>query len=618
MYYLDSLSSLETAQSFLIHLKLAKSAKFFATKVKALFTSSSRHSTIANYIQWYGDLVSSKAGNGNVQHLMEDIASLPAFGAKPMIRTLKEAKRYFKVGDPALLVSIKRMAFRMDNRPVHKHQMALWGKLDLYDLRLAENSYRYIADTDSPRQAEADLYYASFIGHKDRLISVLQETGTTITAKLYALRLIESGNFGLDSLLREKYRQLIQENPDNSRIRSQFARYLKEHGDYEQVRAVLQNWLDRKLLTDSLENTTFLNTIAETYYLQKSYIEGWKVIANSISGMHGGTLRIAGKLLDKIGDKGKAEEVLVDNYSRYSDSIKNTLPLVEFYWEQGRHEDATSTLFSYKHPITSDEWRKKIVPSFCSIFKDRPEEETMTAFSSILAHQPDPTLVLTEFAKGIYISGKPKLAFEMQSRVNGRGIERISLDFEAYKYLKAWRGDENALNWLKKRVPVTPESPTALFIFSNDEDNLLWSLIKSPDEYGWMLRAASSLKKTTHLSERDKKSLSLYFKISKDGFYNSIGSYLLGLLEEDQLLELADTPKKRCEIAYFIGFKAQQEGRFEDASDWYRIAIETGSHKDFEYRWAMSMLHKWNSRGVALSRLNEINIKPSNQEVDYD
>lgn len=616
MHYLDALSNVEMAQSFLEELKLAKSATPLAIKIKNLYTGSNHQPSIANFIRWYDDLVSSKAGNGNVQHLMEDMASLPAFGAKPLIRTMKEAKRYFKVGDPALLVSIKRMVFRLDNRPVHQYQLAKWGHWDLYDLRLAEKSYRYIADTDWPQQAETNLYYLSFIGQKDHLTSFLQDKGATVSSKLYALTLIESGNLGADSFLRKQYGHLVHDHPDNGRVRRQFARYLNKQGDYEQAREILRQWLDRKLFTEGLENTLFLNQIAETYFLQKRYKEGWEVIADSVSGMQGGTLRIAGKLLDKMGDKVQAENILGDNYSRYSHSIENAVPLIEFLWAHGRHEDAASALFSFKHPITSDEWRKKIVPSFSSAFKERSNEEVMMAFSSVLAHRADPTVVLSEFARGIYKSGNPKLAFEMQSRVIGRGLEQISLDFEAYKYLKAWKGEENALNWLKQKVPTMAESPTALFVFANDEDSLFWSLIKSPDEYGWLLRAASSLKKTVHLRERDRQALLLYFKIAKDGFYNSIGRYLLGFLEEDQLLELADTPKKRCEMAYFIGYKAEQEGRFEDASDWYRIAIETGSHKDFEYRWAMTALYKWQSKGVALSRLTEVNIESSNQEVE--
>jgi hypothetical protein len=309
LYYLDALSSLETAQLFLLNIKLAKSATFIATKIKTLFTDSNRHSSISYFIQWYGNLVYSKAGSGNVHHLMEDIASLPAFGAKPMIRTMKEAKTHFKVGDPALYVSIKRMAFRMDNRPVHKHQMASWAHWDLHDLRLADKSYRYIADTDSGRQAETALYHASFIGQKDHLTSFLQNTGATVSSKLYALRLIESDNFGIDSILLEKYKQLIHANPDNSNISRQFAKYLKKQGDYDQARKVLWQWLNRKVMTAGLEHTVFLNEIAETYYLQKRYSEGWAVIANSVSGMHGGTLRIAGKLLDKMGDKVQAEKI---------------------------------------------------------------------------------------------------------------------------------------------------------------------------------------------------------------------------------------------------------------------------------------------------------------------
>jgi hypothetical protein len=41
---------------------------------------------------------------------------------------------------------------------------------------------------------------------------------------------------------------------------------------------------------------------------------------------------------------------------------------------------------------------------------------------------------------------------------------------------------------------------------------------------------------------------------------------------------------QRCEVSYYIGLKAQSEGRCEDASDWYRISVETGLINNGEYR----------------------------------
>ena len=56
-------------------------------------------------------------------------------------------------------------------------------------------------------------------------------------------------------------------------------------------------------------------------------------------------------------------------------------------------------------------------------------------------------------------------------------------------------------------------------------------------------------------------------------------------------------------VAYFIGFKAEAEGRYDDASDWYRVSVESGGPKIPEYHWAFARLFVWKSHFKKLSVL---------------
>jgi hypothetical protein len=67
----------------------------------------------------------------------------------------------------------------------------------------------------------------------------------------------------------------------------------------------------------------------------------------------------------------------------------------------------------------------------------------------------------------------------------------------------------------------------------------------------------------------------------------------VGLEDDDALLQIATAPDRRCEIAYYLGLRAWSERRYEDASDWFRVVLETGQRREGEYVWAMDALDGW-------------------------
>jgi hypothetical protein len=52
--------------------------------------------------------------------------------------------------------------------------------------------------------------------------------------------------------------------------------------------------------------------------------------------------------------------------------------------------------------------------------------------------------------------------------------------------------------------------------------------------------------------------------------------YLLGMVDERAMFNVANTPRDACETAFWLGYKAQVEMRFAEASQWYRVADESG------------------------------------------
>ncbi len=81
----------------------------------------------------------------------------------------------------------------------------------------------------------------------------------------------------------------------------------------------------------------------------------------------------------------------------------------------------------------------------------------------------------------------------------------------------------------------------------------------------WLMRVAAYLREDTP-SKTHYQQLQNYYIQSPDSHYNTIGRYLLGMANQEALLARMTSKKAFCEIAYYIGFKAQTEGRYLNAS----------------------------------------------------
>jgi tetratricopeptide (TPR) repeat protein len=69
-----------------------------------------------------------------------------------------------------------------------------------------------------------------------------------------------------------------------------------------------------------------------------------------------------------------------------------------------------------------------------------------------------------------------------------------------------------------------------------------------------------------------------------------IMSFLAGDLAEKDLLEVADTPARKCEVFYYVGSSALIAGDKAKASDYLKKSVESGQMAHYEYRSARADL----------------------------
>jgi lipoprotein NlpI len=117
-----------------------------------------------------------------------------------------------------------------------------------------------------------------------------------------------------------------------------------------------------------------------------------------------------------------------------------------------------------------------------------------------------------------------------------------------------------------------------------------------------MLRTLGELRKTKPTPARWRQLVAYYNRTPRDGPYELAGQFLVGRATETELLSRADTPQRRTEDGYYLGVKALSEGRYEDASAWLRVAIETRQVHEAEFVLAKELLERWTESQKSLER----------------
>lgn len=224
---------------------------------------------------------------------------------------------------------------------------------------------------------------------------------------------------------------------------------------------------------------------------------------------------------------------------------------------------------------------------------------------------------MAELSAAASAAGRNDLAFALQSRLRMTGEMWTSeLPIQAYKYLRAARGEQEAFDWLQGAIPAEMRTGAAMMMYGEGEYHLLWELMREPEEgpfrtYAWMLRAAAALERPGDMSATERRRLEEHYArglisrafgrvqrlVGAGDRYDVLGHYLMGRESEGAVLALPGDPGDRCEVAYYLGLKARAEGRGEDAIGWWRVAIETGQAQEGEYEWAWSRLRRWVEEG---------------------
>jgi hypothetical protein len=565
---------------------------------------------IKEFKRWYSHLVEVNRKKSNLEPLLEDIFKLKYIKGKAIEQTFDEIKKRLPYASPELLLAAKNLARQLDTRPEHRRYIAQIAYTYLFDLKRAERIINSIVKSSVSIQfPHLQIWHAKFNRDKDRLIELLSHPEIKLRAKVQIVNGLTDFKELKPDFIQDKYTEMIRNNPDNWYVVDQYVKYLTKIKKYNLAQKMIKEWLHTHDRSSGFDYINARKELAKLYMKDSLYNQGLSSVEPVVSSWQAGALETKARLLSKMGKKNQAIQLAKQVIERYPNIARSRAILAGIYWENNEHSKAAETLKMFPFKYESFDWKDIITPIFIEVFENRPEEETLHAFSELVPIQMDVTQLMyipDEFSK----MAKPKLAFQMQSKLRAPGMNNLLLLIKAYTYLKQWKDKPSALQWLKTKIPKRMLGPATIFIYWGNEFDLLWddwfdnlSNIKAKETL-WLMRAAASLK-TGGKSNPKWEILKKHYANKGISYYHEVGQFLIGILSENKIIQKMKTPKQKCEIAYYIGLKKEFYNDIYSASDWYRACVETGLNRNLEYQWAFNTLNKWALEGKFLSKIKE-------------
>jgi hypothetical protein len=276
-------------------------------------------------------------------------------------------------------------------------------------------------------------------------------------------------------------------------------------------------------------------------------------------------------------------------------------------WRHERYEDAAMVLRQAPYRLDDAKWFTLVGPEFAERFAAKPDE-AMQAVQALQLAGFQSQGTLGSLATVLHRRAKDDLAFRIEQRVQDSGQDGMEKLMASIFYVSVLEGPDAARAYALQSAAGASDNvtmPLGNLAFGEGRYDVLWVCEpKDPaaNACHWLFRAAAALYPGPDTAPHDE-ALRAHFAVAGTEHYHVLGRYLMGLVPEDTAMALRTSMHAACEVYYYLGFRAQAEGRFADAARLYERCIATGQSRNIEYAWAVSQLSRWISSGLTLERL---------------
>jgi hypothetical protein len=557
---------------------------------------------VDQFRNWYSLLANQMKNPVQDEELFANVTALNRLGAPAANRLFQDGLKYSPFGNPATLAVSKHLFHRMDSRPSSLSMASdtAWTKMNWKGL--STNLFEAGSKLDDEGFTWQTSWFTAREKDTEGLLGYANDRSQPLEVRknaLYHMRLFELGQ---EALVHEAYESLLAEFPGTSSVLYEYLKFLTGLEEYAKIVAVVKNWLSRYDGDNSVLIANLNARAAKALHELDRNQEAWELLKPGIEGSVGSSMTTGSSVLHAMNEHENDIELARRSYKRYPQSNFDALKVAEIHWLHGDHDEAAAVLSQARNRMNVNFWMNEIAPKFARTFKDSSNENALAAFQSLINRGLE-LFKLHYVAPKFVKQAQPEIAIGMAIRLVGadRGENGPGkLHTDAYKIIAEVHGADNALIWMKESLPERFRFPASMFFLEEYQFDLLWEMYPDIDripyaDVVWLYRAAGELSKEEVDSGRWKQIVD-YFQTHGQSRYQIIGKHLAGLLSAADLEKHIVDTKSMAEVSYFMGVRAEYDNRWDDAEDWYRITLESGSTRDREYAWANRALYDFETR----------------------
>lgn len=568
------------------------------------------------FTTWLQHSVAQRRGELPADDFSRQISGYDQLPWNYLLASYRELRKRFDLYSPVLRRTLRQLALLGDERPSRLGSLGQEIGASLREERRKKTLFSASVAAAPYSQAGRQLWLIWDRLEQAEIAAIMRDPDQSPVARLRAFAYLTAVGAEDAEQARPFFDELIAQDPDDWLLISQAVEYF-ERDDPErlfhirplpesaQTAGPEQYRLALSLLDDWMENhdeSMGFNWLevneVKSRLLRKLNrgAEAWELIRPLAESMRFKTLQEAARAALAVDEFDQARGLAERAYQRYPDSLNAALLLAEMAWREGDFGHAGRLLAEHRPKISTVNWRWTVAERLMQTLADQPPERIQQALAEIAAASPSPHDLL-QLAHGIDQSGSPEPAVWLatQQQDSNSYLGDMDLKVRTFGMLEELRGREAALEWLKGRMNYSQRNRFSLALFAHKHYALLWDYIQEPDpnqypEMVWLLRAVAALKEGLAQHPHRDQLLAYYQDQGHASWYDQIGRHMLDMISQDDIIAIAGNHKQAIELGFYLGFKAEAEGRLDEAEDWYQTTVENSESRITERRWAVDWL----------------------------
>ena len=566
--------------------------------------------TAEELVRWTKDRIAVREGNAaGTARALVGVATLRELGVSPPSR-LRFALRSSANSpvDPNLRRPIPGYFAGLDTRPAHLREAGWTAWDNLIDLQRGERFLRASVSL-APREAGGYLPWCAVrAADAEELRRIADRQDVTPSTRALALENLArlAGSKATDNaFLEARYRSLLKESRESTTALYALVKLLEKRGDVEKANEAIKEFLGNR--SDNSDLRWAEVEVRRTALLRKAgrLAEAWAVVEPTLSTGKESCLEEGARTLAALGEMRRAQTLATQSLERYPQSGSSAALVAELNWRSGSYTEAARVLAANERNLTDDDWRSEINRAFTEVFEKKTVDAATAAFDELRRVIRHPWR-LGNLALRLGGRGGHEAAFRMLASLGGEDTEAMGLLLSAYGELVKARGTKEALDWIRGRLPAgDPGNSFLLATFQNGHYDLLWDLwdeSRAPNVP--VLQSLRGYALYLSRKEGGPRGVPLldYWAANTSNDFATWGRYLFGAGgSPEALLSKAENAEDLASVAWTVGLKAAREERYDEACEWFQVALEVGHERMAPASWAWQFMTTWRSKDVFLS-----------------